>query len=231
MIAHPPTPTLDKERAIWATGAQWLAGIDEVGRGALAGPVVAAAVVVPPHATLAGVWAEVRDSKLLSPDSRQMLECEVRWEAVAWAIGSASAAEVDRLGVAEATRRAMTDAVHGLSVSVQHLLIDWVQLPHLPTPQTAWAKADRDSVSVAAASILAKVWRDRLLVELDATYPVYGFRRHKGYGTLAHRSALSQYGPCPEHRRSFAPVAQCRSLFDTDIQSTQPRPERDGSMP
>jgi ribonuclease HII len=126
----------------------------------------------------------------------------------------ASAAEVDQYGVAAATRMAMGRAVNALSVKPAHLFIDWMRLPDLKTAQTNWAKADEHSVSVAAASILAKVHRDRLLAEIGVSYPVFGFQRHKGYGTPDHLAALSEHGPCPEHRLSFAPVARWRSLFD-----------------
>jgi len=230
MATHAFVPTMDRERTFWASGVQSLAGIDEAGRGALAGPVVAAAVVVPTQASLAGVWAEVRDSKLLRAERREILETAIRQEAAAWAIGTASASEVDRLGIAEATRLAMMDAVHSISVPIQHLLIDWVKLPHVSIPQTAWPKADRESVSVAAASILAKVWRDRMLVQLDDVYPVYGFGRHKGYGTQAHRDALAQYGPCLEHRYSFAPVAQFRDLFGMGSDDIDGPMERAGEV-
>ena len=224
-----PAPTLVREEALWSAGVRSLAGIDEAGRGALAGPVAAAAVVLPAHAKLAGVWTQVRDSKLLSPGERETLESLIQCEAAAWAIGSASAEEVDRFGVAAATRKAMTVAIRALSVEPEHLLIDWVRLPDVSIGQSCWAKADRDSVSVAAASILAKVWRDRLLIEMDAVYPAYGFAAHKGYGTAAHRAALALHGPCAAHRRTFAPVAQCRSLFDTRDSSGAPATAPDAS--
>lgn len=216
MAAAEHTPDLTREKALWAVGCHHVAGIDEAGRGALAGPVVAAAVVLPQYASVAGVWTQVRDSKLLSPKRRESLEADIRSQAAAWAVGRASAAEVDRSGVAAATRVAMTRAIHALDVEPSHLLIDWVRLPDVGIAQTSWAKADRHSVSVAAASILAKVHRDRLLMDIDPEYPAYGFYRHKGYGTARHLAALSEHGPCPEHRLSFAPVAQCRSLFDLD---------------
>lgn len=220
MATTSPIPDLAREQALWATGTRWVAGVDEAGRGALAGPVVAGAVVLPPNAKLSGVWTRVRDSKLLTAAERENLQIQIQSEAAAWAIGAASAQEVDRIGIAPATRMAMTIALEALELHVQHLLIDWVRLPAVAIPQTSWAKADRDSVSVAAASILAKTGRDRILVELDVAYPTYGFARHKGYGTEQHRKALAEHGPCAEHRFTFAPVARHRSLFELNVDTS-----------
>ena len=216
MDADSCIPNLIREQALWTAGMRWVAGLDEAGRGALAGPVVAGVVVLPPHSTFAGVWTQVRDSKLLTAAERARLEILIRAESAACAVGAVSADKVDRYGIAEATRMAMARALDALPMRAEHLLIDWVQLPAVDIPQTAWAKADMVSVSVAAASILAKAGRDRILVEMDAVYPAYGFARHKGYGTEQHRAALAEHGPCAVHRLSFAPVAQCRSLFDTE---------------
>jgi ribonuclease HII len=216
MVTGCCVPDLTREQALWSAGSRWVAGLDEAGRGALAGPVVAGVVVLPPHSSCAGAWRQVRDSKLLSPAERERLEILIRTEAAACAIGAVSADEVDRCGIAAATRMAMACALDALPMRADHLLIDWVHLPEVDIPQTSWAKADMVSVSVAAASILAKVGRDRLLVEMDAAYPAYGFARHKGYGTEQHRVALAEHGPCAMHRMSFAPVAQCRSLFDLE---------------
>jgi ribonuclease HII len=207
-------PNLEYEQALWAAGIRLVAGVDEAGRGALAGPLVAAAVVLPPDTGGSGIWSQVRDSKLLTPTRRQELALEIQSRSAAWAVGVVSAADVDECGVSVATRTAMGRAVNGLRSEPAHLLIDWMRLPDLAIAQTSWAKADGCSVSVAAASILAKVHRDRLLVEIDVAYPAFGFERHKGYGTPQHLSALSEHGPCPEHRLSFAPVARWRSLFD-----------------
>lgn len=194
-------------------GYQRVAGIDEAGRGALAGPVVAAAVIVPTHGEQTGVWAEVADSKLLTPTVRTTLAREIRAAAVAWGIGAASALTIDQIGIAAATRQAMAQAVATLAVKPDYLLIDWVKLSQVNLPQESFVKADRHIVSVAAASILAKVYRDQWLIDLQNSYPAYGFARHKGYGTAAHLAALTQYGPCAEHRHTFAPIAQAATLF------------------
>lgn len=209
-------PSLAEETRLWQAGYQHVAGIDEAGRGALAGPVVAAAVVLPPTAAYDGVWATVRDSKLLKPKQRTLLAQEVRQSALAWGIGSASPQEIDRIGIAAATRFAMQRAIECLACSTHYLLLDWVRLPAVNVPQESFVKGDRRIVSIAAASILAKTHRDQLLVELSQIHPHYGFERHKGYGTEAHLAALDEYGPCCEHRHSFSPIAQCATLFDDD---------------
>ena len=203
-----PHPTFARESQLWQAGFVRVAGVDEAGRGALAGPVVAAAVIVPAHAPLTGIWASVYDSKLLTPQSRSALEGEIQQAALAWGIGSSSAASIDQIGIAAATRQAMQAAIAALHPLPDHLLIDWVRLPQIDLPQASYSKADRDIVAVAAASILAKVYRDRLLTQLHEVYPHYGFAQHKGYGAPAHLAALVAHGPCPEHRHSFAPLAQ-----------------------
>jgi ribonuclease HII len=207
-------PTLDAEAKLWARGLRRVAGVDEAGRGALAGPVVAAAVIVPPGASITGVWSEVRDSKLLSPPRRSALATAIGAAAWAWGVGIIPAAVIDGDGIAAATRQAMQQAIAALAARPDYLLVDWVRLPSLNIPQLCVAKADRTMVSVAAASILAKVTRDRLMVALDAAYPGYGFAVHKGYGTQQHLAALASQGPCGEHRRSFAPLAHQATLFD-----------------
>ncbi len=209
-----PTPTLEHEQRLWAAGYRYVAGIDEAGRGALAGPVVAAAVVVPRNTLPLGVWCEVRDSKQLSPARRTTLAAEVRAAALAWGVGRTSAGEIDAMGIAPATRLAMQRAVEALTVLPDYLLIDWVKLPRLNISQESMSKADQRIVAVAAASILAKVDRDTALIALDTEYPAYGFARHKGYGAATHLAALAAHGPCVEHRHSFAPIARRPSLFD-----------------
>ena len=211
-------PSFDQEHRLWNTGCRAVAGIDEAGRGALAGPVVAAAVIIDPVSADLPLWRELRDSKLLTPAQRNALAPQIRAAALAWAVAAAPACEIDAIGIAAATRAAMQSAISALHLQPDYLLIDWVRLPLVNIPQFSCARADQTIVSVAAASILAKVYRDSLLVALDARYPLYGFARHKGYGAAAHLAALAQHGPCPEHRRSFAPVAQAPALFDLPLQ-------------
>lgn len=199
-------PTFAEETRLWQAGYRAVAGIDEVGRGALAGPVVAAAVIVPPLAPLDGIWAAVRDSKLLSAAQRSALAVEIQAAALAWGVGETAAAEIDASGIAPATRKAMGAATAALSVTPDYLLIDWVKLPAVMIQQASFIKADQRIVSVAAASILAKVYRDQLLIALHDHYPAYGFAQHKGYGTRTHLAAITAAGPCPEHRHTFAPI-------------------------
>ncbi len=201
-------PTLQIEQALWAQGTRWVAGLDEAGRGALAGPVVAAAVVVRQTSCDAALWGAVRDSKLLSPAQRSVLAAAVKTEAAAWGVGVVDAAVIDAIGIAAATRQAMQQALAVLVCRPDHLLIDWVRLPQVATPQTVQPKADRTMVSVAAASILAKVHRDQLMDRCDLDYAGYGFAAHKGYGVAAHLAALQASGPCPIHRLTFAPLAR-----------------------
>ncbi len=207
-------PTFAEEERLWQAGFRAVAGLDEAGRGALAGPVVAAAVIPPPYARREGVWAQVQDSKLLTPGERSALVEAIQAAALAWAIGSASAIEIDHMGIGPATRLAMRRAVEALSPRPDYLLLDWVQLTTVNIHQESFTKGDRRIVSIAAASILAKTHRDRLLVELDRLHPDYGFAQHKGYGTAAHLEALRRHGPCPEHRHSFAPLRTQRTLWE-----------------
>ncbi len=208
------TPTFEEETRCWAAGQRAVAGMDEAGRGALAGPVVAAAVIVPPDAPFVGIWRAVRDSKLLSPSQRTALAVEIKVAALAWGIGVTAAAQIDAVGIAPATRQAMSAATAALAITPDYLLIDWVKLPEVAIAQESFIKADQRIASVAAASILAKVHRDSLLVALHDRYPHYGFANHKGYGTQAHLAALARYGACPEHRQSFAPVARHSMCID-----------------
>lgn len=206
-------PTFAFEQQLWAKGLCAVAGVDEVGRGALAGPVVAGAVIIHPATLEHPLWSHVRDSKLLAPRQRERLAGEIMAAACACATGMASAAEIDRLGIAPATRLAMRRALEALALPPDGLLIDWVRLPDVPLPQIARPKADRDMVSVAAASILAKVTRDRRMVAMEDEYAGYGFAAHKGYGAPQHLQALRTMGGCPEHRRTFAPLAGQLALF------------------
>jgi ribonuclease HII len=187
-----------------------IAGVDEAGRGPLAGPVVAAAVILDPDRRLRGL----RDSKVLTPVERERLAVKIRANAIAWAVGFADVGEIDTLNILRASLLAMRRAVHALAVAPTEALVDGNQCPELDCPVYAIVKGDRDIASISAASIIAKTTRDAMLVELDRVYPVYGFAQHKGYSTREHIAALNRHGPCPAHRRFFAPVAQ--SSFDFD---------------
>jgi ribonuclease HII len=203
--ALPDRPTLDRERRLLRAGHSLIAGIDEAGRGAWAGPVVAAAVILDPAevSQLDGV----NDSKRLSPRQRDKLYQIILDHCVTYGIGQGSVDEIDAIGILPATRLAMTRAVAALSPQPDALIIDAVRLPQVNKPQAVFNFADSISLSVAAASILAKVTRDRLLIDLDAHYPAYQFARHKGYGTQIHRAALQSVGPCAIHRTSFKPIS------------------------
>jgi len=199
----PPRPDLSFEQALWAAGVGNVAGIDEAGRGALAGPVAAAAVILPPEPALAQSLAGVQDSKQLSPAQRQALRPRHSRDCPGLGVGMASPQEIDQLGILPATRLAAWRAIQALQPAPQHLLLDWLLLPDLDIPQTTLVKGDCRVLSVAAASILAKTARDDLMVGLATQYPAYGFEQHKGYGTLAHRRALASCGPCPQHRLTW----------------------------
>jgi len=187
------------ENALRENGARYIAGVDEVGRGPLAGPVVTAAVILPADFDVLGI----DDSKKLSEKKREELFEQIKERAVAWAIGLREPARIDEINILEATKEAMADAILGLSVEPDHILIDALTLPGVPIPQTGIVKGDAKSVSIAAASILAKVTRDRMMVAYDAEYPGYGFAQNKGYGTAAHYAGLKTLGLTPIHRRSF----------------------------
>lgn len=202
----PARPTLEHEEAFWRHGFSLVAGVDEVGRGALAGPLVAAAVVLPADWECIRLMDEldgVNDSKLLDPAQRETLDERIRGMARCFALGIVEAAELDAVGVSAANRLAMERAVEGLGADIHVLLLDARVIEH-PAPQVGLIKGDRRSVSVAAASILAKVARDRMMVDHHGRDERYAFDRHKGYGTPAHLDALRRHGPCQLHRRSFA---------------------------
>jgi ribonuclease HII len=192
------------EQALRYRGYTLIAGIDEVGRGALFGPVVAAAVILPKSmASLAG--AGLTDSKQLTREDRERLDRRIRRTAIAISIAEVDAETIDRVNIYQATRLAMLAAIHGLPIQPDHLLIDAMRLDH-HCPQTRLFYGDSLSLSIAAASVIAKVHRDALCRQLHDTYPQYGLASHKGYATPEHRKALREHGPCPLHRRSFAPV-------------------------
>ena len=186
-----------------------VAGIDEAGRGPLAGPVVAAAVILDPLRPIHGL----RDSKALSAAMRERIAVEIRAHALAWAVGAAEVFEIDALNILQATMLAMQRAVLRLPTPPREAWIDGNRCPALACKARAIVKGDRDVAVISAASILAKTARDAMLLALDGAYPAYGFAHNKGYGTPGHLAALARHGPCPEHRRSFAPVAQAAFRF------------------
>lgn len=196
-------PQLTVEQSLWQQGHETVAGVDEVGMGPLAGPVVAAAVVFPAHALWESLPQGVRDSKTLTAKARARLELAIRQAAVGIGIGIVEVEEIDQINIYQAGLKAMRLALAQLPISPDHVLIDGRALADLPYPQTTFIKGDRDIYSIAAASIVAKEYRDRLMVALHERYPHYGFAKHMGYGTAAHREAIRQFGPCPAHRRSF----------------------------
>jgi len=193
--------TLKYEKVAWASGAKLVAGVDEVGRGSLFGPVVAAAVVLDPCYRIRGL----RDSKLLPADRREVLAKRIREHAVAWAIAAVDAARIDQINIYHASRLAMHEAVAQLNPTADHLLIDAMRL-NCQVPQHAIIHGDALSASIAAASIIAKVERDRMISEWEPVFPVYGLASNKGYSTPKHLAALREHGPSPLHRQSFAPV-------------------------
>jgi ribonuclease HII len=193
--------TLKFEKKAWESGARFVAGVDEVGRGSLFGCVVAAAVILNPDVRIRGL----RDSKLLPPERREVLAERIREHAITWAIAAVDAAKIDQINIYQASRLAMLEAVTGLNPVSDHLLIDALRLD-CDLPQKSIIHGDALSASIAAASILAKVERDRLISAWDPVFPVYGLASNKGYSTPHHLAALRQYGPSPLHRQSFAPV-------------------------
>jgi len=201
---------LAHEYALHARGCALVAGVDEAGRGPLAGSVVAAAVILPQDFKLDGLT----DSKKLSAKARTIFyDTLTAGGDILWATGEAGAEEIDRLNILRATHLAMARALAGLPQKPCHALVDGLPVRGLPVAHTALVGGDALSLSIAAASVIAKVTRDRLMTALDVEYPGYGFARHKGYGVPAHLEALRKHGPCPHHRRSFAPVAQACAAF------------------
>lgn len=201
---------LRHEEELHASGQFPIAGIDEAGRGPLAGPVTAAAVILPKRFSLSGL----DDSKKLTAKKREFLyQALTANSEIIWHVSIVSPQEIDQLNILRATHLAMRQAAIGLTVTPTHLLVDGLPVPQLPYPHTALVKGDSLSLSIAAASIIAKVTRDRIMQEMDTQYPEYGFRSHQGYGTASHLRALEKFGPCPIHRRSFAPVAQSSFVF------------------
>ena len=207
----PPSPDLSFENALWTTGVALVAGIDEAGRGALAGPVAAAALILPPDPDLYQALKGVRDSKQMTADARSRWAVRLADLALAWAVGFSTNHEIDAIGILAATRLAVQRALQQLCISPQHLLVDYLELPECPIQQTALVKGDARSLSIAAASIMAKTSRDEALRRLEQEFPGYGFAEHKGYGTAAHRQAIQILGYSAVHRLSFQIHSNTRS--------------------
>jgi len=218
------------EKAARSQGATIIAGVDEVGRGSLFGPVVAAAVILPPDTRVRGL----RDSKQLLREDRERLAKVVERKAVAIAVAEVDAETIDRVNIYQATRIAMAAAVGRLTLTPDHLLIDAMRLD-LECAQTSIIYGDSLSISIAAASVVAKVYRDRRMCELDQQYPQYGLASHKGYSTPQHLAALEKHGPCPLHRKSFRPVAQTSLPWDNSVPDgpipDNPIPDEDRACP
>ncbi len=195
--------SLDFERQALTEGFRFVAGVDEVGRGCLAGAVVAAAVILDLSKPLP---VGLNDSKKISAKNRQRLDAEIRASAICFAVGQIEADEIDRINILQATKKAMISAVGKLNPAADFLLIDALQLKELNTPQKAIIHGDTISASIAAASIIAKTYRDNLMAQLDVIYPEYDFAKHVGYGTKTHFAAIKQHGACPLHRKSFRGV-------------------------
>jgi ribonuclease HII len=212
---------LNFERVLWQSGVRHVAGVDEVGVGPLAGPVVAAAVVFPPGTELAGV----DDSKRLDPEQRESVAEKIRGVALGIGIGLADVGEIDRLNIYHAALLAMRRAVAALPCAPDHVLIDARTLPELAVPQNAFQKGDGINFSIAAASIIAKTHRDRVMVELDRQYPGYAFARHKGYGTAEHQDAVRRLGPCAIHRMSYPFIREVCGEFSASFYELKHRLE------
>ncbi len=210
------TASLEYERHLYANGYRLIAGLDEAGRGAWAGPVAAAAVILPlERDDLQKALAGVTDSKQLKAEQRAELAPLIKEVAVAWSVGRVTSEEIDKKGIVDATKLAMQRALNKLLVNPDYLLIDALALPDMVMPadkQTHLIKGDEKSLSIAAASILAKVTRDQHMIGLDEMFPEYGFAQHKGYGTRMHRSNLGRHGPCRAHRHSFKPIMAWQQL-------------------
>ena len=210
-------PDLALEAEFHARGHRLVAGVDEAGRGPLAGPVTAAAVILPPDLEPGAEWLHaIDDSKRLTADRRELAAASIREHALAFAVHHVPSDEIDRIGIARATLQAMFAAVRALQLSPDVLLLDWVVIRQCPLPYRVVVKGDAKSYSIAAASILAKTARDAIMICADRRYPGYGFARHKGYATAQHRRCLAELGPSPFHRRSFSPLRQATLLPDRE---------------
>ena len=211
-------PDLSLEQHLLGRGVRPIAGVDEAGRGPLAGPVVAAAVILPPGLTGNEEWLQhLDDSKRLSQRRRELAFEVVKEHALAWSVASVGADEIDRIGIGVAAFRAMLLAVESMDRQPAHLLLDYIHVRHCDYSYDTVVKGDSRSYSIAAASNVAKVVRDRMMEAFDATFPGYGFARHKGYATRLHLERLQEIGPCDIHRCSFAPVAQHRLKLPSPV--------------
>jgi len=203
----PDQPNLEFETALWEEGCLIIGGLDEAGRGAWAGPVSAAVVVLPVDQHIQKKLSGVNDSKQLTADQRSRMADVIREYAREWKVGISTSVEIDEIGILQATRLAMIRAIEQLTDPPHHLLIDYLKLPACTVKQTPLIKGDARSLSIASASILAKTYRDAVMISLDAEYPGYGFKQHKGYGTAMHRAVLMKKGACAVHRKSFRPIS------------------------
>jgi ribonuclease HII len=204
MVIKNDPPNLNFEKSLWQSGLMYVAGFDEAGRGAMAGPVAVGAVILPPGADLTRTLAGVRDSKQMTRQQREFWAACIQSVALAWRVSFSTAGEIDQLGIACATRLAAMRALENLFLQPDYLLLDFrLELPESPLPQTAIVKGDQISLSIAAASVLAKTARDALMRGMDAQYPGYELEQNKGYGTRSHRSAMVRLGYSPVHRKSF----------------------------
>jgi ribonuclease HII len=204
------TPGLHLERDLWASGVKFIGGVDEAGRGALAGPVMAGVVILPNISQLGLTLSGVRDSKQMTPRQRGVWALKIKETALAWAVGSASAAEIDAIGILPATRLAVNRAIQSLALMPEFLLMDYIHWPGLQNPHRMMPKGESQSLSIACASVLAKTERDSEMIRLDEQYPGYGLARHKGYGTEIHRIAIQKFGFSPIHRRTFVMHSSAR---------------------
>jgi ribonuclease HII len=205
-IELPPKPNLDFEQRLWQEGYRIIAGLDEAGRGAWAGPVYAAAVVLPTDQRILGLLSGVRDSKRMTVRQRERWRGCIQSAAVSWSVASATNEEIDQMGILPATCLAMQRALDELRNPPNHLLVDYIHIQNCICPQLSLPYGDCRSLSIAAASVLAKTSRDAYMVEMDKRYPNFGFAQHKGYGTEQHRLALMQKGILPIHRQTFRPI-------------------------
>lgn len=207
-----PRPSLQYEKRLWSGGFAFIAGLDEAGRGCWAGPVAAAAVILPKKAGIEKILTGVRDSKQMTATQRAKWAEVIRCTALCFGVGYSTNEEIDERGILAATRLAMVRALNELDPQPQFLLLDYLVLPGLDLPQIGLVKGDGHVLSIAAASILAKTSRDECMMEMEQKYPGYGFARHKGYGTQQHRDAMDKLGLSRIHRRSFAPVRKMLTL-------------------